>query len=313
MVITKLMGGLGNQMFCYAAGFRLAARWNTTLKLDLSDYRDGRDERPNGLQSFARAIGIFHFNIRGAAATQEEIEALRDRFVGSSAKSRIVRLARRVYPGLLWRKSHVREKHYRFDPEVMECGDNTYLSGFWQSERYFNDVVSQIRGEFVLKDPTLTDYANSYLADLKGSRGDPIVSLHVRRGDIAYAAEALARSGLVHAKPITLDYIYSAIARFDSRSRFLVFSDSSEDIAWCRKNIRARRLLFSDGHSDIQDFALMSACDHHIIANSTFSWWAAWLNRNPNKQVISPRVWSSNEAKAPLPIDDLIPAGWDTL
>lgn len=312
MIIARLMGGLGNQMFCYAAARSLAERLKTEVKLDLSDYPQGFCPRPKGLEAFPLHLGIFHLNVTGTVASASEISALRDRFVTSSSRDRLVRLVRRLYPNFLWPESHVREKSNRFDESVLQLGDNCYLSGFWQSEQYFSDAREVIRREFTFRDPQITEYAGQYIKELKEKDPSPIVSLHVRRGDLAYASENLNNPGIVYGPPVTLDYIHSALARFGSGYRFLVFSNSTEDLDWCRKNISYEGLLFCEGHSDVVDLALMSTCDHHIIANSSFSWWAAWLNQNPRKQVIAPRKWFGS-ARPDLVIDDLIPPTWTVL
>jgi hypothetical protein len=94
---------------------------------------------------------------------------------------------------------------------------------------------------------------------------------------------------------------------------FLVFSDTAKDIEWCRKHIHARHLEFSTAESDLWDVAAMQCCDDHIIANSTFSWWAAWLDPNASKRVVAPRVWSSPSYRVPMPTDDLLPESWRIL
>ena len=106
--------------------------------------------------------------------------------------------------------------------------------------------------------------------------------------------------------------------KFDAESRFLIFSDTARDIQWCRDNIRPdwlapERLHFSDGHTDLQDATLMSCCDHNIIANSTFSWWAAWLNTTPGRRVIAPRSWSNPGNAGKMTTTDLIPPSWEII
>jgi hypothetical protein len=314
-VIAFLCGGLGNQMFQYAAARRLAQVRQVELKLDLSDYDGGADQRPAGLEAFRRRVGVFDLSITAAQATPQEIARLKDPYTDRSARSRIVRQLRRFKPRLFHPTSDVLEKGYRFDPSVLDLPGDVYLHGFWQSEKYFADIATIIRREFAAKDPAIGEYARDYVANLR-STGGPIVSLHIRRGDLAAAHESLNRGHIVHGKPVSLQYIKSTIARFNSDHRFLVFSDSASDIDWCRQNLRGDgipqdRLLFSEGHSDIQDMAIMSACDHHVIANSTFSWWAAWLNPNPGKRVIAPSLWSSPGIANAIVTDDLIPAGWE--
>lgn len=317
MVIAFICGGLGNQMFQYAAARRLAHVQNGELKLELTAYQGGADQRPAGLEAFRRRVGIFDLCVTATEATPAEIARLKDPFTRPTTRDRIVRQLRRFNRDLLRPTTDIRERGYRFNPAVLDLRGDIYLHGFWQSEKYFADVAPLIRQEFAAKDPAIGQYAEDYVRKLRQS-GGPIVSVHVRRGDLAAAHEGLNKPQIVHGKPVSLEYIGSAIARFGADHRFLVFSDSSKDIDWCRQNlvgqgIPADRLLFSEGHSDIQDMAIMSACDHHIIANSTFSWWAAWLDPNTNKRVIAPSVWSPPGTPNAIVTDDLIPPAWEML
>lgn len=114
----------------------------------------------------------------------------------------------------------------------------------------------------------------------------------------------------MHGAPVALDYIHRAMSEFSQDCRFLVFSDTSQDVSWCRANIHGEQISFARGDSDLEDFATMSACDHHIISNSTFSWWAAWLNPAVNKRVIAPSIWSAPQSKVEMLTDDLLPTDW---
>jgi hypothetical protein len=205
-----------------------------------------------------------------------------------------------------WPATHFQERRYRFDPEVLELSAPRYLSGFWQSEKYFTDIHEIIRRELRPRNLSILDYTCQYVARLRVP-GIPVVSLHVRRGELAYAQDTLKSKRGVFGPPTGLDYIRQAIAQFGPDCKFLVFSDSAQDIAWCKENIKADSVHFSEGHSDIEDMMLMAACDHHIIA-STFSWWAAWLNSQPGRRVISPSQWG--HPGGPMVTDDLIPPDW---
>jgi hypothetical protein len=206
----------------------------------------------------------------------------------------------------------VREKSYAFDPGVLLVPDNSYLEGFWQSEKYFADVAPLLRTELLFKDQKLVRYAEDYLNPLRFNIRK-VVALHVRRGDLAHAQEVLRKPEIVHGNPVGLDYVNQAIARFPKESAFLVFSDSGKDLEWCRQNIRGGNFFFSDGHSDIQDFALMTRCDHNIIANSTFSWWAAWLNQTKGRRVVAPRQWSAPGVPVQRETRDLLLPDWEVL
>lgn len=312
MIIVKMMGGLGNQMFQYAAGRRLAIRNNTDLKLDLTNYASGVDQRCAGLESFSRRYALEAFQICATEASDSEISALRDRHYRATAFSRIVRMVRKIWPSFLWEKNHYQERAYRFDAAVMNLPDMTYLLGFWQSPKYFSDIAETIKKDFTPKESRLLDKASKVLDGIR-SFGGEVVSLHVRRGDMAHAVEILKNSKIIHSGPLGIEYINSAIKQFSPTCQFLVFSDTEFDIEWCRNNIAGSNIHFSTGNTDLEDFVLMSSCDHHIIANSTFSWWAAWLNQKPDKRVIAPSQWSFPDAKFRPVVDCLIPREWKTI
>jgi len=151
MVIAYVSGGLGNQMFQYAAARRLAQYRGVELKLDLAEYSKGGDQRPPGLEEFSRVIGLHKLSITATEATAAEIAATRDPYFKRTTLACIVRRIRRVKPGFLWPPTHYREKQYRFDAAVMELPANAYMVGFWQSPKYFEEVGDLIRAEFAPK------------------------------------------------------------------------------------------------------------------------------------------------------------------
>jgi hypothetical protein len=311
MIIVRIMGGLGNQMFQYAMGRRLAEHHNTELLLDVNGYGETGEPRPSGLHGFPRPLRLPQLAVTAKAATQADIARLRDSFSTSSTRDRLVRRLRRVKADFLWNASHIIERHYRFQPDALSLPDNVYVQGYWQSEKYFQDIAPAIRKEFRPLDSSIADEARRFIEQLRVD-GRQVVSLHVRRGDLAYAHETLRRTDVTYGAPLPLDYIERAMTEFPEGTCFVVFSDSPQDIEWCRSHIRTGSVEFSTGKSDLWDLFAMSACDHHIIANSTFSWWAAWLNDRPGRRVIAPRVWSWPDTAA-MPIDDLIPPGWQIL
>jgi hypothetical protein len=330
MVIAFISGGLGNQMFEYAMARRLATVRNVELKLDLSSYQQGiEDRRTAGLENFNRKIGLNKLSVTAPEATEAEISRLKDPFSNRSTVARIVRRLRRIKPGLFFPATDIREKQFRFDAAMLDLPSDVWLMGLWQSEKYFADVTPQIRAEFAPKDPQIKLYAEQYVEKIRTAGGLPVVSLHVRRGDLAHAIEqarntkgplpsALAKYLQFWGNTISNEYLDTAMRKFGPEFQFLVFSDTAKDIEWCRQNIKpdwlpAGRMHFSDGHSDMQDMALMSACDHNIIANSTFSWWGAWLNPRPNRRVIAPRHFSAPGQPGEMVTDDLIPPSWEMI
>ena len=310
MIVVSLAGGLGNQMFEYATARRLAHVRGVPLKLDLSNYGPEGDTLEKGLEAFRRHVRLQQFNIAAEQATPAEAAAVKDPFENTRTVSRIVRRLRRVAPGLAFPKTHFKERQYRFDPAVLDLSSPCYLAGFFQSQKYFADVAELLRQELTPRDPAVSAYARQYVADLAKS-GRPVVSVHVRRGELAHATEVLKNPKGTFGPPTGLAYVRAAMARLDDCGpEWLVFSDTAADIAWCKQNIAADRLHFAEGHTDVQDMTLMSACDHHIVA-STFSWWAAWLNAKPGKRVIAPRQWG--HPGGPMVPDDLVPPEWDMI
>jgi hypothetical protein len=309
MIITRVTGGLGNQLFQYAMARGLAERHKTELLLDTSGYGPNGEARPNELAAFVRPLKLLGFRIRARVASPEEIAWLRDDYYRATTRDRVVRQVRRFWPNFLWNSSHIVERQYRFQPEALEFPDNVYLQGFWQSPKYFKEIAPLIREEIAPLDEAIFKSASQAVSRLK-ERFPRVVSLHVRRGDLAHAHETLGKKNMTYGAPVPLEYVSRALREFDSKTCFFIFSDSPKDIAWCRENILARNVEFSTAESDVWDFTAMTLCDDHIISNSTFSWWAAWLDSKPAHRVIAPRVWSSLETRSRIVIDDLLPCDW---
>jgi hypothetical protein len=286
MIITQLNGGLGNQMFQYAFGRRLAHRHQTELKLDVRIYSDPVANVP------VRTYDLGIFNIIERIASDDEI----NRFATRSRNRFLDRVLNRVL-GL--KPSHIREPHYHFSQAAMDAPDNVYVSGYWQSERYFRDVEPLLHDEFTFRDP-MSPNAEPIYNKIRESES---VCVHVRRGDFL----TNPFNGLYGQE------YYSAgaeiIARTNRDLSFFVFSDDTE---WCRANLRfdGETTFVDDDFGPMKfrdDLRLMSRCKHFIIANSSFSWWAVWLNRNPERVVVAPTEWVTDKS---LDTRDLYPADW---
>ena len=285
MIVVRLCGGLGNQLFQYATGRRLAHARRAELVLDLGWYaRMPSSDTP-------RAYELGQYPILARPATPGE--ALWCRLHEGRLLRRLSFLPRR------WR--HLREKSFEFDSLVLNLPDDTYLDGYWQNHRYFEDIADLIRNE-------LTPIAPFGPQDEKVAalmaEGDA-VSVHVRRGDYVTHRTAAVTHGLC-----SLDYYKAALARVlphVARPRFFVFSD---DPAWARENLPLPgHVIFVDHNGPVaafQDLRLMSLCNHQITANSSFSWWGAWLNPQSDKIVVTPRQWFAD----PRNIGPLTPDGW---
>lgn len=286
MVIVQLMGGLGNQLFQYAMGRNLAMKWNTVLKLDVSSY-EGYEWHDYSLSPF---------NIDAAFATAEEVAHLVK--LHGSFINRVLR--KTTGKGAF----AVHERSMLFDSQYLKIKPPIFLSGYWQSEKYFEQSASKIRQEFKIKIPPSEENAR-LLEDIKNNNS---VSLHIRRGNYISVPEFNKVLGTC-----SLEYYDKAISYLSSRMKDPVFYIFSDDIPWARANLRSEfRMNFveiNDATHDYEDIRLMQHCRHHIIANSTFSWWGAWLNDSPQKIVIAPKQWFVEFEKNKA-AETLIPAGW---
>jgi len=202
---------------------------------------------------------------------------------------------------MLRKDAFVVEPHFHYWPEINKAPRDCYLAGYWQSEKYFQDAEPIIREDFTFKIPMAS--RNEQIAE-KIAQANAI-SLHVRRGDYVNNPHTKATHGIC-----SPDYYRDAIgymAKQIENPHFFIFSD---DMPWVRSQMKldfpCYYIEHNSGAESYNDMRLMSMCQHHIIANSSFSWWGAWLNPYPNKIVIAPRKWFANNSDT----DDLIPPGW---
>jgi Glycosyl transferase family 11 len=290
-VIARLIGGLGNQMFQYAAGRALALRHRARLKLDVSGF-ERHGLRRYELQSYPVATSI---------ATPQEIATCEQSAAGG--RKAMFRSVRRML-GLTLPPStrHYREPHFHFDAALAKQCLPVLIDGYWQSECYFADAADVIRGELTPRAPL--EPANAAMAAEIGRV--EAVSLHVRRGDYVSNAHTNAYHGVC-----SLDYYRAAVEHIKARTskpHLFVFSDDRD---WTRANLRSDLpTTFVDANPPergFRDMQLMSRCRHHIIANSSFSWWGAWLNPSPFKIVVAPQRWF---AAGPNDTRDLLPTNW---
>jgi hypothetical protein len=305
MIVVRLMGGLGNQMFQYATARRAAHANNTALKLDLGWFRNhARDSSPYPLSSWRRTTyrryELGCYNIVENFATEQEVAALVpkrcfDAYVPGRVRG-ILRSRNSCYVG---------ERTRSFEARVLRVGDGVYLDGYWMSEKYFCDIADLLTREYTIRGASSP--ANEALAELIGSVN--AVSLHVRRGD--YVTNHVTNS---YHGVCPLDYYHLAashIAHMMEKPHFFVFSDDPD---WVRANLTlsAPTVYVEENDTDTgyEDMRLMALCKHNIIANSTFSWWGAWLNRNPAKIVYAPRKWFS---AAQTDMESLLPPSWRLL
>jgi hypothetical protein len=280
------MGGLGNQMFQYAAGKRLALNLGVEMRLD-TDWFDRSDSR-------SYELGVFQ--VPEKKARRSDIRRLR--YGNKSWWKLLTSKARQEAKESS--TSHIKQKQFHFDAGILNLPDDVYLHGYWQSEKYFKDIESEIREQFTFHNP------GNYAAEMaERIRSCNSVSIHIRRGDYIEGDSAANFENLpLEYYRQALDYLESSLGLLD----LFIFSD---DLTWVRENkLFDREVTFveaSGGPSPVDDMWLMTLCRHNIIANSSFSWWGGWLNKNDDKIVIAPSVWfTSGETDT----GDLIPNGW---
>ena len=195
------------------------------------------------------------------------------------------------------------EPQFAFSDAVFDVPDDCNLHGYFQSQRYFMHCETQIREAFSFRSPVAAKADAAQRRLFKGWREATPVSLHVRRGDYLSKPDYHPVCDIEYYDR-GLDYLEERFGRL----RVVVFSD---DIRWCRKAFRGRGYRFSSGNDLGTDMCLMSRCEHHVIANSSYSWWAAWLNPSAEKVVIAPRTWFG--PKGPQDTQDLLPPEWLTM
>ncbi len=291
MVIVRLTGGLGNQMFQYAAGRALADRLGAELLLDTRAF-----EHALAFHAYTRrGYALAPFKLRARVATPADLRNWPAWVVEIGMRLRLVRP--------LFRRWHF-ESAITYDPSIRTLHAPVCLVGYWQSERYFIGIADGIRADFTLREP-LAD-ANARLLEL--ARSASSVGLHVRRGDFVNLNAAAQMHGVC-----SVEYYRRAISIVRSRCpecHFLVFSDDPE---WARAELPLESsavFVAGNGERPEQDLALMRACKHHVMANSSFSWWAGWLGYSPEQIVIAPAPWY---ASPKLDARDLAVSRWQYL
>jgi hypothetical protein len=255
MIITKLQGGLGNQLFQWATTMSYAQDNNIDYKFEISFYFTQNLRYPK-LNEFPN----IKFNIANEYDIQNKTMIfLKDEFTYKEFKK-------------------------------INQNEVLFLNGYWQSEKYFINN----------RDIILNDLSNSQLTSKLINTpflDYDVTSMHIRRTDYL-------DSGGYH--PVqTLEYYKNAVDEIGDYDYLFIFSD---DINWCKNNLKFKNMIFMSGFSDIEDLYLMSMCKNNIIANSSFSWWGAWMNQNINKKIISPSKWFGDHVT--INQSDIIPENW---
>lgn len=281
MIISHIIGGMGNQFFQYAAGRYLSLRHGVELKLDIRDF-EGYDLRKFELGQLPTSFTL---------ATPGEVDGLRP--AGKFGKA-LQYLRPKKY------RTYHRERHFHYDPSFQKIGPSCYLKGNFQSPLYFESIRPALLTELAIPDQKISG------VKAFGERlfSENSVSVHIRRTDYT-KPRFLEYHGLCPA-----EYYREAISLLREKYPDLTFYFFSDDMDWVRREIDLREATYVSGEiarSHFEDFYLMSCCRHNIIANSSFSWWAAWLSQRLEKTVIAPRRWFD---QGPKDTGDLFPRDW---
>jgi len=303
-VVASLFGGLGNQMFQYAAGRSLAVRTGARLILDATGFTLPQTRRAYALEGYALAAEI-RFDGYRHPPRLSAVQFPAPRWPGWIDRAARLLRARNIPIGRATGENALavfNERSFDFDARFSHCGPQTYLVGYWQSERYFAEIADLVRQELTYQ--RAPDAANAqWLARIRAANA---VCVHVRRGDYLLPAH-FRHHGLCSA-----DYYHRALRLVRERvtdPRFFVFSD---DWAWCREHLADHDTVIVDANkpdAGQDELRLMAACRHHVIANSSMSWWGAWLAASEDQTVVAPTPWFTQRSETP----DLLPARWVTM
>lgn len=289
LVVIQLQGGLGNQMFQYAASKALSLKNRDSLLLDVS-FIEEHSQTNESFTAREYALDIFT-NI------QEEIVSLKN-----LNKFRRENVKWKDFSGIKYPKIF-RERSLSFDPSFFSLRPPVLLQGYFQSENYFKDFEKDIRNSFSFQKLQAEDDNIPVLEEIKNSCS---VSVHIRRTD--YLKPAINK---VHGV-CSLEYYQQAIEIMknkNSNARFFFFADDKD---WVCDRFRGTNMVSvqnNSGKDSWKDMYLMSQCKHHIVANSSFSWWGAWLNKHKEKIVICPEKWIKNDDEL-IFSNSIIPKDW---
>lgn len=300
MKIVKIQGGLGNQMFQYAFAKSLENAGHEVF-FDISLYeqkiiRNGINYVHNGFE----LSNLFKIDYKQASI--HDVKKL------ATLPNNLLNRVRRKY---FTKKTHYIDRIFKYTPEIFTDTQDKYLEGYWQTEKYFDSIRDTIRRDFTFTQ-TLSEQTQKLVHILKN--GDNFASIHVRRGDYL--------NGKMHAV-CDARYYNNAIAYALAQSPIEKFFVFSNDIAWCKEylhfnGVSADYIDWNTGDDSWQDMYCMSLCPGNIIANSSFSWWAAWLNNAENKKIIAPAMWSRREIDYKdnyytYDYSDIVPKTWNRI
>lgn len=288
MIRVKLSGGLGNQMFQYAFGLKMSIIAAKELELDLSFYEIKHDAHTTPR----------HYQL-GKFALKDKIKIRQKSFFEKQFIAKLRQCLNSFFPTLFY--AELDEKNFSYDETNLDYRGNCIYSGYWQSHKYFDDILVNLQKDFSLVNK-LSEKNEEYLSRIKSTNS---AALHIRRGDYVTNLMASEFHGLC-----TPDYYKNALEKVEksiSNPEFFVFTDDPE---WVRENFKIKHkmhlIVGNDDNAEIDVF-LFSQCKAHIIANSSFSWWGAYLAGSLSKCVIRPSRWF---IKGDIDTSDLCPESW---
>jgi hypothetical protein len=272
-------------LFQYAAGLSLSLKHQTQLKTAVQFKNSDT----------SRSLGLSHFNLNLIEATREDVNQL---YSGSA----VDRAIQAVLPAQF--KHVYKEKHFAYQSGFEKLGSNVYLKGYWQSERYFSTIANQVKDIFTLQPQC---YSN-ILPLIEEIKRNESVSIHVRKGDY------LLHPYSDYYASLESTYYNNALAALQENLPQLKLYVFTDDPKWVEENLALPQpfTLISgvQTRSMYEDFQAMLSCKYHIIANSSFSWWTAWLSARKGKKVVAPKEWFKS---GPSDTADLIPKSWLTV
>ncbi len=285
MIIIRLSGGLGNQMFQYAFAKSLSILHpEQSFSLDISSF-----------QGTYRKYDLQHFCVDIPIADNKNKAQLLDK-----EKTFLNKFREKYSP--YYKKIKVEEQYYHFDKKLLEVKQNALINGYFQSEKYFKVCEKEIRENFQFRKNPLGDNSDM-LATIQNTAN--AVSIHIRRGDFV--------GNSLH--PLQSEFFFKeSISILQAKASNLHLFLFSNDVAWVKEylhfDVPYTIVDINNEENGFEDLRLMSCCQHHIIANSSFSWWGAWLNPNPNKIVVAPAKWVDSQSVYYQNLDDIIPESW---
>ena len=276
MITVKLIGGLGNQMFQYALGRHLSIKNSCDLYMDINEFETYKLHK----------YSLQHFQIKENFLKLEDVPKksffYRFKFLNTGV---------------------TQERNFNFSKNILDTKAPNYLEGYWQSELYFNEIRETLLKDFEVEKP-LTGKNLEVFEEIKGVES---ISLHIRRGDYVSNQQTNSFHGTC-----SLNYYKRALDYISGEKpddlKIFAFSD---DPQWVKENLKTeipiRFVDHNDADTNFEDLRLMSLCKNNIIANSSFSWWGAWLNQNSEKIVIAPQRWFNNDK---VDTSDVVPNSW---